>query len=121
MGYMRHHAIVVTGFGDRIVAAHEVARAIFADDDNGPLHGPPAPVTPLTDEVTNGYRSFAVLSDGSKDGWPVSDKGNAARDKLIAWLRKDDYCSWAEVQYGDEEHENKVLRHEHDGDGNGEV
>ena len=113
MGYMRHHAIVVTGFGDRVVTAHEVARAIFADDDD-PLHGPPAPVTPLTNEVTNGYRSFAVLSDGSKEGWGASEKGDAARDKLIAWLREDDYCVWAEVQYGDEERQNKVTRHARD-------
>lgn len=109
---MRHHAIVVTGFGERIEKAHEAALAIFSEKSI--LGDPPAPVTPLTDEVVNGYRSFAVLSDGSKDGWDTSDRGDADRDRLVAWLREDDYCVWAEVQYGDEEHENKMLRHEHD-------
>lgn len=108
MGYFRHHAILVTGWGQHVVGAHIAARAIFA------LYESVAPVTALTREVVNGYQSFAVLPDGSKEGWDESDQGDAARDKLIAWLREDNYCSWAEVQYGDEEYDNKVLRHDHD-------
>ena len=112
MGYTRHHAILITGQGEHIASAHEVAQVIFAPDSG--LYGPAAPVTPLTEEVINGYQSFAILADGSKDGWDASNLGDEARDKLIAWLREDDYCSWAEVQYGDEESENEVLRHDHD-------
>src|ERR1035441_1015602 len=93
MGYMRHHAILVTGFGEQVVVAHGVAQALFENTR--------APVSPLTDECVNGYRSFVVHPDGSKEGWEESDAGDKARNQFIDWLRVANWCSWAEVQYGD--------------------
>ena len=97
MGYHRHHAIVVTAWADRYIEpAHRAALDIFSDT--------PAKVTPITPAGVNGYRSFLVAPDGSKEGWDDSDLGDAARKAFIEWLQKaaqgDIYTSWAEVEFG---------------------
>lgn len=115
MGYMVHHALVVTGSArsdympaDRqtVEDAHEFARAT-ADRLCA------CEVTDLTAESTNGYRSFMVAPDGSKAGWATSDDGDATRSDIIDWLRASSgFFSWAEVQYGDEEADNRVTDHD---------
>ena len=108
MGYIRHHAIVVTGFDEKIGSAWHIASVLFAGI---------APVTPVTDEVVNGYRSFAVLPDGSKEGWEASAEGDDARAEFIDWMRQQENkdgsspWSWVEMQYGDDEHDTKVVVH----------
>lgn len=105
MGYMRHHAIVVTdgGYGDHIELAEEAATA----------HG--CAVSPIVKSPTNGYRSFLVATDGSKEGWPESDTGDERRAAFLAWLEttryEDGSCPlrWVEVQYGDDEGVTKVV------------
>ncbi len=34
----------------------------------------------------NGYLSFFVAPDGSKEGWSESQNGDEAREKLTLWL-----------------------------------
>jgi len=100
MGYMRHHTIVVTSWSkDAITQAHYRAKSIFPW------------VSPISPVVVNGYRSFFVPPDGSKEGWEPSKVGDKGRDEFIEWLEQvSDYCRWVEVQFGDEERKNKVLR-----------
>lgn len=105
MGYMRHHAIVVTSWNAELLeSAHRVAV------DLGMC------VTNITPEVINGYQSFLVAPDGSKEGWPTSDRGDALRTQFIEWLDsqryKDDSTSidWVEVQFGDDERETRIAR-----------
>lgn len=112
MGYMRHHGILVTTFDEKLAAtAHAKATEIFGDL-----------VTPLVEARVNGYvsfavlpLSFAVLPDGSKEGWPDSDKGDQQRETFRDWLntqREEDRSScidWVEVQYGDDEHETCII------------
>ena len=107
MGYMRHHAIIVTSERTPpIVNAVVKAVEIFG----------PALVTPLTVAVINNSRSFMVAPDGSKEGWPESDQGDSQRDRFIQYLRStyhDDGSSsldWVEVQFGDDDKESKVVR-----------
>lgn len=102
MGYMRHHAIVVSGFQpDAMAAAHAEATRLF-----------PA-VSGLTPSVRNHYTSFLIPPDGSQEGWDdESDRGDARRAAFKAWLRaqRDDwYFGWVEVQYADAEHETRVT------------
>lgn len=105
MGYERNHAIVVSdcGYGDFIEQAH--AKAIE-------LGGA---VTPIINGAINHVRSFAVLADGSKEGWGESEKGDQQRAELIEFLRSlyyEDFSSpisWAEVQYGDDERATCVV------------
>lgn len=96
MGYHRHHAIVVTSFHDRYIeVAHAEAERVFEGT---------APVTPITAAAVNGFRSFLVAPDGSKEGWADSDRGDAAREQFVAWLRGAGndgiYVSWVEVNFG---------------------
>lgn len=106
MGYMRHHAIIVTGCLDGYV---ERAFARAASLGMKP--------TPISAETTNGYRSFLVPPDGSKERWDESDEGDSKRERLIVFLnslRYDDKSSpvdWIEVQFGDDERVSKVTRH----------
>lgn len=108
MGHMRHHAIIVSAFqGERIEAAH--ARAVELGMS----------VTSITDVVTNGYRSFLIGPDGSKEGWGTSDEGDLKRASMVEYLdaqRHDDDSSsiqWVVVQYGDDELKTRIVR---DGD-----
>ena len=50
---------------ENIVVAHRKAIALFASTR--------APVTELSPAIINATRSFAVLPDGSKEGWDESD------------------------------------------------
>jgi hypothetical protein len=103
MGYMVHHAIVVTAYKDDINAIRKVAKKTF-----GKL------VSGLVCSNVNGYKSFFVAPDGSKAGWDESDKGDSDRNAFIEWLKKNRenrWCEWAEIQYGDDEGSDLILRH----------
>ena len=109
MGYMRHHAIVVTSWdSDILEEAHAKAREIFPY------------VSPISPPATNGYAAFFIPPDGSKEGWPASDDGDDRRNKFIAWLNEQRFpdgstvLDWVEVQFGDENGESKVCRHSDD-------
>lgn len=106
MGYMRHHAIIVTSWNEKAIEqAHQRARDLF------PF------VTEITPPSINNYRTFLVPPDGSKEGWDESDAGNTRRALFIEWLdaqRHDDNSTplrWVEVQYGDDERKTIVTRH----------
>ncbi len=98
MGVIAHHAIVITGsYGGFAERAHEKALGIF----------PREQVSEISPEAVNGYRSFSVFPDGSKEGWSESDDGNAQRDAFVTWLYEQEYgdgsspLSWVEVHYGE--------------------
>lgn len=120
MGYMVHHALIVTGHGrdshtpldwataeDAHAAAVEIAQRFGACE-----------VTALTAHATNGYRSFMIAPDGSKAGWSNSDNGDQTRAEMVAWLRdkaRSGWFSWAVVRFGDEGGDNGLEEHDNDG------
>jgi hypothetical protein len=119
MDVLKEHAILVTGYyGDHIDRAHAKATELF--DASGFTYCAPegfSTVTPIMDGYVNSTRSFAILPDGSKEGWGTSDAGNEARTKMVEWLRAQTYedgsnpLAWVEVQYGDETyHNSRALR-----------
>ena len=106
MGYMRHHAIVVTSWNAETFAeAHAKAVTLFAQT-----------VSPAIPSDINSYSTFLVGPDGSKEGWDEDVAGNLRRDEFIAWLKTQVYgdgsscLAWAEIQYGDDELETKIVR-----------
>jgi hypothetical protein len=106
MGYMRHHGILITGFDkERVQVAHQKAREIFDE----------TLVSEIKESVINGYYSFAIFPDGSKEGWTDSDRGDQNRVEFIAWLQAQLYedksspYDWVLVQYGDDELETCVV------------
>lgn len=95
MGYILHHAIVVTSWNQTLIAeAHEVAKA------NG---FNPSEITPC---AVNGYRSFFVPPDGSKEGWEESNERDSGRAGLTGWLDRQRHedgstsLKWVEVAIG---------------------
>lgn len=100
MGYMRHHAIVVTTWNvGRAQKAHAFAEAVGAQ------------ASPVMAPVVNGYVSFFVSPDGSKEGWDDSDAGDEQRKKIVEYLRADDYLKWVEVQFGDDNKMTEIVSH----------
>lgn len=117
MGYMRHHAIIVSGWQDEaVLAAHEKAQALLDEhDDEGGTEGFDSLVTPIVRGLTNGYSSFAILPDGSKEWWSTSDAVERARADFLRWLRDaDGYLKWVEVQFGDDDGVNRITAHSDD-------
>lgn len=80
MGYIRHNTIVVTGDSypkaqEKTNSAHKKALELFGDL-----------VSPVIKGKTNGYQSFFVAPDGSKEGWDLSDKYNEKRKELADFI-----------------------------------
>ncbi len=48
----------------------------------------------------NGYVTYCLAPDGSKEGWPTSKDGDRLRDSFINFLEEGDLGCWAEVLYG---------------------
>lgn len=101
MGVIVHHAILVTGTDHserRFTAAHEEALRLGMG---------PSPVLTHNDGL-NGYKSFFVPPDGSKEFWMESDEGNRRREAFKRFLRSLAYedgstsVKWIEVQFAGE-------------------
>lgn len=101
MGYMRHDAIIVTSWN----AAHlDLARDKAV--------GLGLLVSPVIDSRLNGYASFLIAPDGSKEGWPESDTGDASREAWKLWARENSeiYVDWAHVNFGGDDDDCSTLR-----------
>lgn len=80
MGYINHHAIVVTGdsYPDAEIAfrkAYEKAKELLGDLVSDVVKG-----------KKNGYQSFFVAPDGSKEGWDLSDEHDLKRQELMNFI-----------------------------------
>lgn len=92
MSLIVHNAIIVTGYDqDFISDAREEATSLGLA------------VSEVVKSPVNGYISFFVAPDGSKEGWETSDEGDAAREKFCKFI--DEKCSgltYAEIRYGND-------------------
>ncbi|MHA2064464.1 MAG: hypothetical protein ACXABY_08800 [Candidatus Thorarchaeota archaeon] len=113
MGYMQHHAILVTTWNSD--AAEDIHEKVVEIIKAHKLHE--EMVSTLSGVVVNGYRSFAVFPDGSKEGWDTSENGEEARDAIVEMLETYRYedgstaMDWVEVQYGDDNLNSYIVRH----------
>jgi hypothetical protein len=110
VGYMCHNAVIVTGWREEdMISAHDHASKLANE------HGA-CWVSPLSPQLTNGYQSFFVAPDGSKEGWAESKNGDAVRHGLIEWLQAHRYSdgsssmNWVEIQFADDGGDNRILR-----------
>lgn len=106
MGFIRHHAILVTHWDlDKINDAHSEAIRNGLD------------VSGISVTEINGYATFCVFPDGSKEGWPESENGDIRRDAFVAWLRSQEsepgypMYGWAELCYGSDDAGATLTRH----------
>ena len=113
MGYMRHHGMMMTSFSEKYIkAAHDKALEIFGGYKHISGRDFKGLVSGVSHEQVNGYRSFAVFPDGSKEGWSESDSGDKCRKEFKEWLAANNskiFVTWAEFQFGDEDGNNKML------------
>ena len=108
MGTIHHHALIVTGWNEGVNEAHAKALELYGEAfaDNALYTGKDAQrlVGPIVASLTNGYRTFVLHPDGSKEWWKTSDEIEAARDNFIEWLRTDGqrlYLDWVLVGFGE--------------------
>jgi hypothetical protein len=63
MGYMKHNAIIVTSWEEeKFLQAYNKATELFGEMVSNIVNG-----------TINGYKSFFIPPDGSKEGWVESD------------------------------------------------
>ena len=111
MGYIKHDAIIVTTWDEKYLSP-AMDKAIELG----------LPCSGVTESKINGYVSFLIAPDGSKEGWGNSDAGNIARENWKSWAkeqtRKNDlWIEWVHVSYaGDEETDTRIVEH-HNGGG----
>ena len=104
MGYIRHDAIIATSWDEKYLRA-----ALAKAEELG------LPCTDIVESGTNGYVSFLIAPDGSREGWPESDAGDAAREAWkvwanAAWTNDCIYVYWAHVSYaGDDMDDTKIV------------
>jgi hypothetical protein len=97
MGAIIHQAVVVTACDPWAKTAHTKAVRLCGKDH----------VTELGPALTNGFRSFLVIPDGSKEGWIESDVGAEHREAFVNWLNRQRYgdgsspYDWVLVEYGE--------------------
>lgn len=114
MGRIRHSAIVVTG--------SEKADAVFAHAKAAEMG---LVVTPVVSGLSNGYYSFMICPDGSKEGWDTSTTQSKLRHEWTAWARQrhqierhpgekssyfcDMSLDWAYVDFGGDDDDVRVV------------
>jgi hypothetical protein len=104
VGYIRHDAIVVTSFDAKYLrAARRKADALGL------------PVSQIVTSYTNGYVSFLIAPDGSKEGWGASDAGDGARAAWKEWAHEqrkseDLFIDWVHLSYaGDDVNDTYIV------------
>jgi hypothetical protein len=107
MGYIRHHAIVVTTFKKELTEqVHQKAVEIFG-----------VSVSNIVPSQINGDYSFFVGPDGSKAGWKDDEDGDTRRNVFFEYIKRLAYddgsnsVDYAELFYGDDEGNAGIVRH----------
>lgn len=105
MGYIRHNAIVVTTWkAEGARKAIEKARELCCQ------------VAVQGAESINGYTTFVIVPDGSKEGWDASIEGDKRRNEFVKWISEQCYedgsswYEWAEIAYGNDDRAVQVIR-----------
>lgn len=98
MGHIIHDAIVVTANEGHAKEAQ--AHAVFLG----------LKCSPAQEGDSNGYFSFLILPDGSKEGWAKSDEAGKKRQLWEKWAQAQDHSlEWVHVRFGDDFGEPKVV------------
>lgn len=105
MGTIHHNAIVVVA-SDHDDRATKVREAVLEVAGQMPQDDTPWTtdwtqlVSPLCPALTNGYVSFFIAPDGSKEWWDTSDAGDEFREKVRAVLDEHG-ARYVEVGFGE--------------------
>lgn len=118
MGHIRHHMIVVTSWDQGLLEEAKVtARRIFHREFFPNYRDADNLVSETIDSLTNGYSTFFIAPDGSKEGWSESEDGDCARKCFIEWLKTKQHedgssaLRYAEIFYGDDDRQSEIITH----------
>lgn len=95
MSEILHEAIIVTSWSAEKL---KIARSIALSHN--------LPCSEFVRSPVNGYASFMIATDGSKEGWEAAAVARKNRDKWVAWVKrynagKGCQClEWVHVEYG---------------------
>jgi hypothetical protein len=105
MGYIRHQGIIITGSdASDIGGKHDTALAREKALALG------LPCSDIVRGTTNGYTSFLIAPDGSKEGWQTSNEQEAKRKEWIAWARSCGlFFDWVCVNFGGDDYDHAFL------------
>jgi hypothetical protein len=116
MGYIKHNAIIVTGWQeDKVLEARnkaiEIFEEYFGEEPELKPYGSRL-IGEIIPSLTNGQSSFFIAPDGSKEGWETSQNGDMAREKFCEWLysEQDNYCDYIEVRFGGDDDHEMIVR-----------
>lgn len=100
MGYMKHNTIVVTSFDEKeILVAHACAKELF--NKTTPTYHDMSIVSEVITSTINGYYSFFVAPDGSKEGWEDSNLFDTNRRSFIKFLEENaSNCDFLDAAFG---------------------
>lgn len=114
MGYMKHHAIVITSSNKKHIEKSRVkSLEIFQNYFEKDLISSDGTrmVSEIISGVINSQYTFMIAPDGSKEGWGTSDIGDNARDNLLDWMDESDlYIDYVLVKFGGDDSENRIER-----------
>jgi len=111
MGYVKHEAIIVTGWN----RAHVRLAQRHAKEEFRGAHQ----VSSIVESQVNGYYSFLIGPDGSKMGWSHDEVGDETRAAFKDWVleqaneinAKPMYLNLVEVRYGGDDKDEEVITH----------
>lgn len=111
MGYIQHHAIIVTDWNkEGIDKAYGKAKEVFVRG------GEISCISPIIEGAANSQYTFMIAPDGSKEGWATSDNYDLARSEFLDWLNSSNlYCDYVEITFGGDYNQANIVRHK-DGD-----
>lgn len=111
MGYIRHHTICITSLKDTLIKKVYKKSKDICKKYNFNL------VTGLYESKINGYQTFYIIPDGSKEYWGESEVGNLIRKEIINYIDSLKYedgsnsISYAKLFYGDDWGDSEVIKH----------
>lgn len=102
MGYIKHEGMMFTAIDEKYLKpVHDKALELF---------GIPLCVSDISKPVTNGYVSFAIFPDGSKEGWDTSNYVEMCRKELIKFIRHEHcHVSWILFVLSDEQGMQRII------------
>ena len=107
MGYIKHKAITVTSWdSEKLEKVHTKAKSVCGDR-----------VSEIIKSPVNGYISFIVCPDGSKEGWDSSEQGDKEDSELVDFINEQAYedgsnsISYIHYFYGEDNRNAGIINH----------
>ena len=111
MGYIKHNTIIVISCDDEeLKKTRDKAIKIFKKSFKEDVPNGDRLVSEIINSISNGYSSFFICPDGSKEGWSTSQNGYTARELFCDWLDKKDTCDYIEICFGGDDNHESIIR-----------